>query len=314
MKVISATLARAVLLVGLATTGFATVGGAQSARQGLLSLEDARLFYEVVGTGDPIVVVHGGPGLDHAYLQPGLDALATRNTLVYYDQRGTGRSVAALDTSGIHLDAFVGDIEALRETLGYDRITVLAHSFGALIGIEYAARYPESVRALILMTPVEPGSRHAADQAARQAAARTLEDSTELATLTESEGFSARDPATVSQVFRVLFRQSLRDRARIAELDLDLVEATADNGSDVARLLGESLGELDWWDRLADIEAPTLVLHGRYDLIPPAVSQDLARTFPRGRLVVLDSGHFPYLEDPDGLLSAVSSFLVDLGR
>lgn len=314
MKVIPATLARAALLVGLATTGFATVGGAQSARQGLLSLEDARLFYEVVGTGDPIVVVHGGPGLDHAYLQPGLDALATRNTLVYYDQRGTGRSVAALDTSGIHLDAFVGDIEALRETLGYDRITVLAHSFGALIGIEYAARYPESVRALILMTPVEPGSRHAADQAARQAAARTLEDSTELATLTESEGFSARDPATVSQVFRVLFRQSLRDRARIAELDLDLVEATADNGSDVARLLGESLGELDWWDRLSDIETPTLVLHGRYDLIPPAVSQDLARTFPRGRLVVLDSGHFPYLEDPDGLLSAVSSFLVDLGR
>ncbi|HUP52936.1 MAG TPA: alpha/beta fold hydrolase [Longimicrobiales bacterium] len=314
MKVIPATLARAALIVGLATTGFATGGGAQSARQGLLSLEDARLFYEVVGTGDPIVVVHGGPGLDHAYLQPGLDALATRNTLVYYDQRGTGRSVAALDPSAIHLDAFVGDIEALRETLGYDRITVLAHSFGALIGIEYAARYPERARALILMNPVEPGSRHAADQAARQAAARTLEDSTELATLTEREGFSARDPATVSQVFRVLFRQSLRDRARIAELDLDLVEATADNGSDVARFLGESLGELDWWDRLSDIEAPTLVLHGRYDLIPPAVSQDLARTFPRGRLVVLDSGHFPYLEDPDGLLSAVSSFLVDLGR
>jgi pimeloyl-ACP methyl ester carboxylesterase len=164
------------------------------------------------------------------------------------------------------------------------------------------------------MSPVEPGRRHAEDQAARQAAARPREDSTELATLTGSEGFAARDPATVSQVFRVRFRQALRDPTRISELDLDLADATADNGSEVARLLGESMGELDWWDRLSDIGAPTLVLHGRYDLIPPVVSQELAGSFPRGRLVVLESGHFPYLEDPDGLLSAVSSFLVDLAR
>jgi proline iminopeptidase len=314
LRGIPATLARAVVLAGLATTGFVADGGAQPARQGLLSLDDARLFYEVVGTGDPIVVVHGGPGLDHAYLQPGLDALATRNALVYYDQRGTGRSVAALDASAINLDAFVEDIEELRRTLGYERITVLAHSFGALIGIEYAARHAESVRALILMNPVEPGSRHAADQAARQQAARTPEDSTEMATLTASEGFAARDPATVSQVFRVSFRQALRDRTRISELELDLAEATAHNGSEVARLLGESLGAVDWWDRLPDIEVPALVVHGRYDLIPPVVSQDLARSFPRGRLVVLQSGHFPYLEDRDGLVSAVSSFLVDLGR
>jgi proline iminopeptidase len=308
-------LARATPLIGVVALSLAADLSAQPrARQGLLSLGDARLFYEVVGTGEPVVVVHGGPGLDHAYLQPGLDVLATRNTLVYYDQRGAGRSVAALDSSSISLDAFVDDIEAHRQTLGYERISVLAHSFGALIGLEYAARYPESVRALILMSPVEPGSRHADEQAARQEAARTPVDSTELATLTGSEGFAARDPATVSQVFRVLFRQTLRDRTRISELDLDLAESTADNGAEVARLLGASLGELDWWDRLPEIEVPTLVLHGRHDPIPLAVSQDLAEGLARGRLVVLASGHFPYLEDPDGLLSAVSSFLVDLGR
>ena len=286
----------------------------QRARQGLLSLEDARIFYEVVGTGEPIVVVHGGPGLDHAYLQPGLDALANRNALVYYDQRGTGRSVTALDASGINLDDFVADIEALRETLGYDRITVLAHSFGALIGLDYAARYPESVRALILMNPVEPGRRHTEERVARQEAARTPEDSAELQTLTSSEGFAARDPATVSQVFRIQFRQTLRDRARISEIDLDLAEPTADNGPEVARLLGESMGEVDWWDRLPRIDVPTLVLHGRYDLMPLVVSQEIAAALPQGRLVVLDSGHFPYVEDRDGLVSAVSSFLVDLRR
>lgn len=303
----------AALLVLIGLVG-ADTASAQRARQGLLSLEDARLFYEIVGSGDPIVVVHGGPGLDHAYLQPGLDVLAGRNTLIYYDQRGTGRSSAELDSAAINIDAFVEDIDALRQALGYERINVLAHSFGALIGLEYAARYSENLRALILMNPTEPGRRYREQLEARQRAARTAEDSTELAELTATEGFEARDPATLSQVYRVLYRQTLRDRSRISELDLDLAETTAKNGQEVGRLLGLSLGEVDWWDRLDEIEVPVLVLHGRFDPLPVEVSRDLADGLPQGRLAVLNSGHFPYLEDPDGLLSAISGFFVDLSR
>jgi proline iminopeptidase len=287
---------------------------AQGARQGLLSLEDARLFYEVLGSGDPIVVVHGGPGLDHTYLRPGLDALAAHNTVIYYDQRGTGRSTAALEPDVINLDAFVEDIDALRLALGYDKITVLAHSFGALIGLEYAVRHPDALRALILMNPVEPGTRFKDQLAARQLAAATPEDSADLAELTSTEGFAAHDPATVSEVYRVLFRQTLRDRSRISELNLDLAETTAKNGSQVATLLGESMGEVDWWDRLPGIGVPTLVLQGRYDLEPIAMSRALAAALPSGRLALLNSGHFPYIEDRDGMLSAISSFFVDLSR
>lgn len=301
-------------IAALSTLGASPAAAQPRARQGLLSLDDARLFYEVVGEGDPVIVVHGGPGLDHAYLQPGLDVLATRHTLVYYDQRGSGRSVAALDPTGISFDAFVEDIEALRQALGFERVTLLAHSFGALFALEYATRHPENLRALVLLAPVEPGSRYTAERAARQAAARTAEDSTELAMLTGTEAFAARDPATVSQVFRVLFRQSLRDPTRIDELELDLAEATAENGDDVGRLLGESMGEVEWWDRLPSIQVPTLVLHGRHDLLPIVMAQDLARSLAVGRLVVLDSGHFPYVEDPDGMVEAISSFLVDLNR
>jgi proline iminopeptidase len=287
---------------------------AQRARQGLLSLETARIFYEVVGEGEPIIVVHGGPGLDHSYLQPGLDALAIRHALVYYDQRGTGRSVAALDSTAINLDAFVADIDALRQTLGYERVSLLAHSWGALIALEYAARHPETLRGLILMNPVEPGSRFREQLEARQQSARTAEDSTELAALTTLEGFEARDPATLSQWYRVMFRQTLRDRERIDELQLDLSESTAKNGPDVAQLIGTSIGTLDWWERIPTIQVPTLVLHGRYDVLPVAMSQELAAAFPAGRVVVLESGHFPYVEARDALLSAVSSFFVDLSR
>ena len=299
----------------LGTAGAVQSADAQAprARQGLLSTEDARLFYEVVGAGEPIIVVHGGPGLDHNYLQPGLDVLAASHTLIYYDQRGTGRSSAELDAASINIDAFVEDIDALRETLGYERVSVLAHSFGALIALEYASRHPDRLRGLILMNPVEPGSLFRAQTEERQARARTAEDSTDLATLASGEGYAARDPATLSAVYRVAFRQTMRNRDRVDELDLDLSASTAKNGQDVARLLGGSMGPPMWWDRLADIDVPTLVLHGRYDLPPVDMSRALADSMAAS-LVVLESGHFPYVEDRNGLISAVSGFLAGLRR
>lgn len=285
---------------------------AQSARQGMLSMDGARLFYEVVGSGDPIIVVHGGPGLDHEYLRPGLDALATRHTLIYYDQRGTGRSSAELVDSVIDFDAFVDDIDALRQALGYERVSVLGHSFGTLLAIEFARRYPDQIQALVLMNPTEPGSRFREETAARQNELRTAEDLAEMEELRATEGFGARDAGTLSRVYQVAFRPLFRDRAKLADLNLDLSGTTARQGQDVAALLGGSLGPVEWWDRLGEIQAPTLVLHGRYDAPPVEMSQALAEAFPRGSIQVLETGHFPYVEDRDGLLTAVSGFFATL--
>ncbi len=121
---------------------------------GFVAFEDATLAYEVVGTGDPIVVVHGGPGLDRSYLRPGIDVLASGHQLVFFDQRGTGESESELTDEAINLDRFVEDIDVLREHLGHDRITVLAHSFGSLIGTRYAIRFPDRLNALVLANPV----------------------------------------------------------------------------------------------------------------------------------------------------------------
>lgn len=300
-------------LVALAAAGVAA-GQSQPSRQGLLSLDGAQLFYEVVGTGDPIIVIHGGPAMDHNYLRPGLDVLASSHSLVYYDQRGTGRSSADLDSAHVNLDVLVTDVDQLRQALGYDRVTVLAHSFGALIGLEYARRYPEFTRALILMDPVEPGSRWLAETQKRQQAARTPEDSAQIAELTGSEAFKARDPATVSEVFRLAFRSEFRDPSREASLALTLSRRTARDGPKVAELLGKSIGDLDWWDRLWQIQTPTLVVQGKYDLTPMAMARALSDSLPVARLAVLDSGHFPYIEDAPGLTSAISVFLADLQR
>jgi proline iminopeptidase len=295
-------------------TVFIPTSGAtgQTARQGLMSLDDARIFYEVVGSGDPIVVVHGGPGLDHEYLRPGLDALATMHALIYYDQRGTGRSTAELDASVINFDAFVEDIERLREVLGYERVSVLGHSFGALIALEFARRYPDRTRALILMNPVEPGSRFREETMERMERRRTPELVEEMNRIRESEGFEARDPATLSRFYRLSYRPLVADPDVVERIDLDLAATTARQGQEVARLLGTSLGTVEWWDRLPSIEVPTLVLHGRHDAPPLDMGRELAEALPLGTFQVLDSGHFPYVEDRQGLVSAVSSFFAGL--
>lgn len=297
------------LAVGVA---WPSLAAGQNARQGLLTLDDARLFYEVRGSGEPMIVVHGGPGLDHRYLRPGLDILATRNTLVYYDQRGTGRSTTEVGPETVNLDAFVADIEALREALGHERIHVLTHSFGSMIGLAYARAHPDRVRSLVLVTPVEPGNRFNTETARRRAEARTDADSAELASLTTSEGFAAHDPGTLGRVFEVAFRATMRDPDRVEELDLDLMDATARQGQDIAELLGGELSGDDGWTWLDEIEAPTLVVHGEDDAPPVEMSAEMADALPNGHLEVLPSGHFPFVEARDDLLAAVSGFMAGL--
>ncbi len=298
-------------LVGLLAAG--ARGQDLPTREGLVTLDHARLLYEVVGTGEPIIVVPGVLGLDHNYLRPGLDVLASAgHSLVYYDQRGTGLSTAQMDSVGINLPAVVDDVDALRQVLGSDSVTVLGHSFGALVALEYALRYPEHVRALILMDPPAIGPEWKAETQQRIQAARTPADSAALDTLMASAGFKARDPAVVSEVERLSLRCEFHDTTQEAQLDLHLSEATARNAPLVDSLLQASARGIDFWAQLDSVQAPTLVLQGRYDVVPVAMARALADSLPHGRLAVLDSGHFPYIEDAPGLVSAVSVFLQDL--
>jgi len=283
-------------------------------REGLVALDDASLFYVSVGSGEPIVVVNGGPGLDHTYLRPGMDALATLYRVVYFDPRGTGRSRTPLDSTVINFDAMVDDVDRIRQILGQEKITVLAHSFGGLVGLAYAMRYANRLKALILVDPVEPGHRWQEATRRRQAAARTPEDSTELAELMASPGFRSRDSVTMSRIYQVSFRSTFRDRARAAELRVNLSSVTARNGPEVARLVGTSLGRVDWWNRLGAVSAPTLVIHGRFDPIPPGMARALADSIPDASLTLLDTGHFPFIEDSRGFVAAVSAFLSRLER
>ena len=138
-----------------------------------------RLFYWLDGDGpDTVVVLHGGPGFNLEGLRPDLGQLAQKHTLLYFDQRGSGRSEMP-DTLRLTAALMVEDLEALRRAFHLDRLTLLGHSWGGGLAVLYAARYPDEVRQLILVGPMAPRKHPYTDQFLANMTAR--QDSAEKA-------------------------------------------------------------------------------------------------------------------------------------
>ena len=118
---------------------------------GYLPVENARLYYREIGQGQPIILLHGGPDFDHTYLLPDMDRLSDSFRLIYYDQRGRGKSVANVQPEDVSLESEMQDLESVRDYFRLESAVVLGHSFGGLLAMEYAIRHPDRVSHLILM-------------------------------------------------------------------------------------------------------------------------------------------------------------------
>jgi pimeloyl-ACP methyl ester carboxylesterase len=264
------------------------------------------LFVEVVGQGPPLLLMHGGPGADHWTMQP-FRQLSERFTLVFYDHRCNGRSTGA-PVESMTFDNLTADADALRETLGFERWTVLGHSFGGHVALEYALRYPDQVSQLVLLD-TGADSRWSRENAPRLVAER---------------GYGTEQAELVRRWFRGEFEP--RQMARIL-MRLGPIYNPHTNLLGSARMLwhgwrtklrpeplifaGRVL--LDGWsvvDRLADITAPTLVIAGRDDFVfPPESQQELASGIPGARLVLIDrAGHNPHDERTDEVMDAIRDF------
>jgi proline iminopeptidase len=273
-----------------------------------VTLRDVSLYVDVVGQGEPLVLMHGGPSAD-LWTLGAFRRCADEHTLVLYDHRCNGRSTGA-PVSSMNWDNLTADADALREHLGFEKWAVLGHSFGGHVALEYALRYPERVSRLVLLdTGAE--SRWARDVAPDVLARR---------------GYP---PAKVELVRR-WFRGEL-SRREYYWIFWRIGDAYSSAGG--LRALARELAAGGWrsrirpeafiyagrhllrdWsvvDRLGEITAPTLVMAGRDDFVfPPECQRQLAEGIPRSELVLVDrAGHDPQDEQPDEVLRVVRSFL-----
>lgn len=285
-------------------------------REGSVPVEGgAALYYRAIGQGPPIIVLHGGPGFDHSYLLPDMDRLADAFRLVYYDQRGRGRSSENVRPEAASLQSEMDDLDSLRDIFRLESVALLGHSWGGLLAMEYALRHPERVSHLILLNTA-PASYDDGQLFERERDAMSPDDTELLRVLESRPELEAGDPEARAAYYRVYFRRTLRSPVLLDRLieglragwtNEDILTARATS----ARLWHETYETptYDVLSQLARLRAPTLVLHGDYDFVPIACAAHIAEAIPAARLVVLRGcGHFAYIERPDEVRGALIAF------
>lgn len=295
---------------------------APPSREGRLAVPNASLWYRVVGTGDaiPLLVIHGGPGGRSCDLAA-LEALATDRPVIFYDQRGSGRSSVATDTASWNLPRFVADLDSLRRALGLSQLHLYGHSWGAALAVEYLLTHgTEGVRSLTLASPLVSTPRWA-----------TITDSL-LATLPAGSRDVARrlesQGATDAAEYRVVVRRFDARWGRRGAEPYEVTEACAGGGERNDQLYqymwGPSefaatgtLREFDRFDALRSLALPTLVIVGEHDIVTPREAEQIAAQVPGAELVVVPgAGHVAMQDAPGPYAERLRRFLqkTDGGR
>jgi proline iminopeptidase len=285
------------------------------AAEGTVSAEGTELYYRSVGSGTPVIMVHGGPGLGHYYLRPGMDALADRFRVVYYDQRGSGRSELG-DPDRVTLAGGIEDLKALIEGLGIERANLVGHSFGADLIALFASQHPHRVASLVLANPGPPfDPDQQGELFAEMGRRRTPADLAELERIQGSEGFAAGDPAAMEAHLRLMYLPFFSDRAVASTVSYGFTGITAANFPQAWERTFRDLDPSAAIPGLGAIEAPTLVVYAELEPIPEAFSRQVADAIPGARYAFIrEVNHFTYLEAPEPFFAAVGDFLAEEAR
>lgn len=273
----------------------------------MVTVADTELFVRTVGEGPPVLVIHGGPVLDQGYLYRALAPLGREWEMIFYDQRLSGQSSAI--SGPVNLDTFVQDIELLRAALGHERIDILAHSWGGLLGQMYAARYPDRVRHLILSGSVAPSAAIRMDEEVAQRDAQRPDDLQAMEEVRGSAAFQEQTPAGIESMLKASFRSGFHDPKLAGSLSFLIPEDYADRSRQFGALFPD-LQDYDLTGELPAITASTLLLYGADEPGATRGGVVMAELIPDATLeTIAEAGHFPFIERPEQFLGRVAEFL-----
>lgn len=281
-------------------------------------IRDTEIYFDVEGAGlvpdggrmvekRAAFVIHGGPGGDHTGFKPSFSPLAERLQLVYFDHRGQGRSARG-DVAKYTLDENVKDMEALRLHLGLGPVVSIGTSYGGMVAMAHAARYPKSVSHLVLIvTAAHSGLIGRARQivaergSPEQKAVCDQLWAGELDTVDKLRHYYDVMGPLYSRNFDPAANKLSRDRGTLTPEALNRAFAP-----------GGFLTNFDLRPELAKIIAPTLILAGRHDWIcPPEFSDEIHRLIPGSDLRIFEeSSHSIRSDEPQIMIDAIAGFVV----
>lgn len=262
------------------------------------------IFERRVGSGPEVVVLHGGPGAHHDYLLPGFDSIATDRTLVYYDQRGGGRSTVGRDVPvGAHEQ--VHDLEALRDVWQMQQMHLVGYSWGALLAMLYTIAHPGRVASLSLVSPAPAAASERPGYEATLAARNSTDAlKAERAALQASELRRTDPDAYARRLFSLAVAGYFHEPSRSIELTPFRITGRTQQA------VWDSLGtDYDLRPSLSQLSVPAIVLHGDDDPIPLDTARATAAALKAEMVVLSDCGHVPYIEARGEFTAALDRFL-----
>ncbi len=296
--------------------------------EGRVEINGVAHWYKIAGEERatiPLVIIHGGPG-GHVYnfertIGPQLEAFST---VIYYEQRGCGRSDQPPDPYTYSIEMLVADLDELRQALGLEQINLLGFSFGGELALEYTLAHPDRVQRLIVQAP----------SLGRRVGAAGLWD--ERTACVQLYGFQQVAYGDMTHVVRDILNTNDSLTTRLdhvwQNVDTETVDRFLFHNHPAAKLnrrlwsesglintgymlaaLTQQTADVPLLDRLAALPVPTLVVVGLYDRNTGVEAcRDVATRLPAARLSVFEhSAHFPDMEEPERYAAAVRTFLAE---
>jgi proline iminopeptidase len=292
----------------------------------VLTSDSARLYYRIAGEPGPgvdtIITVHGGPGLDMESIYNDFAAmLSPTHVVIFYDQRGGGKSELPADTTRLFASRQIQDLDELRRHFGLEKLTLVAHSYGPLLAASYALAHPANVKRMIFFGPVPPRRgdffmRYGRNLNARLDSAQRARMSVDSRRMVDTSLSDADTRAACRDYWKLGLRPRLADPEQLDAVKSDLC-ATDVRGIRYGNRIGNrvimsSYGDWDLRERLHSLRVPLLVIHGEQETIPMDLVEEWVTSMPAGMATLLKvprAAHFTYAERRDVVWPAVERFL-----
>lgn len=311
-------------LIGMLGSGnaFAQIGNGgqmpiEHAPGQLLPINGTRLWVEVEGTGDPLIVLAGGPAASHVSMHPAFSALSDQFQVIYYDYRERGRSDTAASSS-VTFARDVEDLEALRKRLHLSRISIYGFSYGGLVAQAYALAYPERVSHLVLANTLHSAQMWKLNHDNINAELeRQYPEAWEQVEALLAKGVRSSSPE-MQKLFAVhgplirWYNPDKAERLRKEPGSFNKALYWGFVGDNIDFEIGGEVAKLpDFRLRLHELQMPTLILAGRFDrALYPKLQLDFKRYCPQATFVMLErSGSYGHIEEPETVIPLVRDFL-----
>lgn len=307
--------------------------------EGFWTMRDGiRIHYRIVGTGDPVLIVHGGPGEPYKKAWEGLNRVQQGYSFIYYDQRGCGQSSRPIDrlsecewkecqpelSKKLGIEAVLMDMEEIRQIIGTEKTSVIGHSYGAVIAALYATEFPDNVNKLVMVSPA-PSIR------------MPIDSDDDINTI-----MSKSLPADINAEFEK-YRENLWNPEHVLKMDEeelsiqnrrffyfydeyhkniglpysvklinDLVDKSTIGGWLPYGYAWSYPNTFDYRDNLKAIKSPTLILWGDKDITRESWAKDYQRYIPNSSVIMISNvGHFMFEENPAAFADTINDFLQD---